>query len=151
MFSSRSPSDLQMNFRYSWPLLIVFEGKLDKDPFRNLYIARPSPSFPSLAVHHLIFQLENILMTITLNQTTKGQTLWRGVHLETDISTCSHIAFSDACKSYLFLCNTSKKVTVMWLRCMAIASSQAGQVYHFLQTKHTHNIMHNYATHRDSC
>ena len=52
-------------------------------------------------------------MTITLNQTTcRGQTL-------SDITTCSHIAeignsaFSDACKSYSFLCNTSKKVVKM--------------------------------------
>ena len=42
-------------------------------------------------VGHPIFQLESILMTITLNQTTRGQTLWRSVHLETDITTCSHI------------------------------------------------------------
>ena len=74
-------------------------------------------------VGHPIFQLESILMTITLNQTTRGQTLWRSVHLETDITTCSHIAeidnsaFSDACKSHPFP-----------LRKMAIASSQAGQV-----------------------
>ena len=53
-------------------------------------------------VGHPIFQLESILMTITLNQTTRGQTLWRSLHLETDITTCSHnaeidnSAFSDA-------------------------------------------------------
>ena len=73
-------------------------------------------------------------MTTSLNQTTRGQTLWKSVHLETDMTTCSHIAeidnstFSDACKSYPFLRNTSKKVTVTWLRCkhcIAIASSQA--------------------------
>ena len=58
-------------------------------------------------------------MTITLNQTTRGHTLWRSIHLETDITTCSHIAeidnsaFSDACKSYPFLCNTTKKVSHM--------------------------------------
>ena len=57
-------------------------------------------------------------MTITLNQTTRGHTLWRSIHLETDITTCSHIeidnsAFSDACKSYPFLCNTAKKVSHM--------------------------------------
>ena len=101
-------------------------------------------------VGHPIFQLESILMTITLNQTTRGQTLWRSLHLETDITTCSHnaeidnSAFSDASikiipisLQYLY-----KKVTVTWLRCkhcMAIASSQAGQVLiTFLQTKHAH-------------
>ena len=47
-------------------------------------------------------------MTIILNQTSRGQTLWRSMHLETDTTTCSHIAkidnsaFSDACKSYHF-------------------------------------------------
>ena len=47
-------------------------------------------------------------MTIIMNQTTRGQTLWRSVHLETDITTCSHIAeidnsaFSDTCKLYHF-------------------------------------------------
>ena len=47
-------------------------------------------------------------MTILLNQITRGQTLWRSVHLETDITTCSHIAeidnsaFSDTGKSYHF-------------------------------------------------
>ena len=99
-------------------------------------------------VGHPIFQLESILMTITLNQTTRGQTLWRSVHLETDITTCSHIAeidnsaFSDVCKSYPFLCSTSKKVTGTWLRCkhcMAIASSPAGQVLiTSLQAKYVH-------------
>ena len=46
-------------------------------------------------VGHPIFQLESILMTIALNQTTRGQTLWRSVHLETDITTCSHNAEID--------------------------------------------------------
>ena len=62
-------------------------------------------------IHSLICWSHDILvglMTIILNQTTRGQTLWRNVHLETDITTCSHIAeidnsaFSDACKSYHF-------------------------------------------------
>ena len=48
-------------------------------------------------------------MTIIMNQTTRGQILWRSVHLETDITTCSHIAEIDK-------------------HCMAITSSQAGQV-----------------------
>ena len=95
-------------------------------------------------------------MTITLNQITRGQTLWRSVHLETDVTTCSHIeidnsAFSDARKSYLFLCNTSKKVIVTWLRCkhcMAIASSQAGQVLITFCRPNMHISTLNYNTHR---
>ena len=39
-------------------------------------------------VGHLILR---ILMTITLNQTIRGQTFWRSVNLETDITTCSHM------------------------------------------------------------
>ena len=69
------------------------------------------------------------------------------------MTTCSHIAeidhsaFSDACKSYPFLCNTSKKVTVTWLRCkhcVAIASSQARSGFdHFSanQTCNTHRVV----------
>ena len=43
-------------------------------------------------VGHPIFTLGSMLVTRILNQTTRGQTLWRNVHLETDITTCSHIA-----------------------------------------------------------
>ena len=59
-------------------------------------------------VGHPIFQLESILMTITL---------WRSVYLENDITTGSHIAeidnsaFSDACKSYPFLCSKSRSLS----------------------------------------
>ena len=88
-------------------------------------------------------------MTIKLNPTTRHQTLWRSIYLETDIITCSHSAeidnsaFSDACKPYPFLCNTSKKVIVMWLlickHYIAIASSQSGVgLITFLYTKHAH-------------
>ena len=43
-------------------------------------------------VGHPILKLGSMLVTRMLNQTTRGQTLWRSVCLETDISTCSHIA-----------------------------------------------------------
>ena len=53
------------------------------------------------------------------NNATRHPTLWRSINLGTDITTCSHIAEIDAqafcsrdsCKSYPFLCNTSKKRT----------------------------------------
>ena len=44
---------------------------------------------------HPIFQLGSILMRIILNQTTRRQTLWRSVHLETDITTYSRIGEID--------------------------------------------------------
>ena len=86
-------------------------------------------------VAHPIF----LIVTKIWNRSTRGQTF---VHIETDITVLvvtllnfiiKPSAFSDTCKSYPFLCNGSKKVTVTWLlRCkyyMAIASSQARQDY----------------------
>ena len=39
-----------------------------------------------------MFKLGSMLVTAILNPTTRGQTLWRSVHLEIDITTCSDIA-----------------------------------------------------------
>ena len=91
-----------------------------------------------------IFELGSTLVTRILNQTTRGQTLWRSIHLETDIITCrQHCrnSHSSLLPSVMHVnhthfstmqADTSKKVTVIgcW-RCkhyMVIASSQAGQV-----------------------
>ena len=60
------------------------------DEYISLFVTIHYTLF-DLIVGHLIFQLESILMTITLDQTTRVQTLWRSVHLETDTTTCSHI------------------------------------------------------------
>ena len=89
---------------------------------------------------HPIFKLGSMLVTRILNQTTRGKTLWRTVHLETDITTCSHIAkihtqaflLSVTHVNHTYLsamqADTSEKVTVTWLlRCkhyIVIASSQ---------------------------
>ena len=43
-------------------------------------------------VGHQIFQLGSMLVRRNLSQTTRCQTSWRSIHLETDITTCSHIA-----------------------------------------------------------
>ena len=90
---------------------------------------------------HPIFKLGRMLVTRILDQTTRGQTLWRSIHLEMDITTCSHIAEIHA-QAFCWLsvthvnhiyfsaiqADTSEKVTVTWLlRCkhyMVIASSQ---------------------------
>ena len=58
-------------------------------------------------VGHPIFKLGRMLVTRILDQTTRGQTLWRSVHLEMEITTWGHIAkiyaqpfaFSNTCKS----------------------------------------------------
>jgi len=43
-----------------------------------------------------IFQLESMLVTRKLSEATRYVTrLWRNVHLETDITTCNHIAECD--------------------------------------------------------
>ena len=77
-------------------------------------------------VGHLIFQLENILMTVTLNQTTRSQTLWRSIHLETDIITCIPI-------SQQYLQESHSHVVKMYGN--SKQSSRSG-FDHFLQTKH---------------
>ena len=46
-------------------------------------------------VGHPIFQLESILMTITLNQTTRGQTLWRS--LQSGRSGFDHFSADQTC------------------------------------------------------
>ena len=35
----------------------------------------------------------SMLVTRILNEYTRGQTLWRSIYLETDITTCNHMAF----------------------------------------------------------
>ena len=91
-------------------------------------------------VGHPIFKLGRMLVTRILDQTTRGPTLWRSVHLEMDITICSHIAeihaqafcFSVTHVNHTYFsamqADTSEKVTVTWLlKCkhyMVIASSQ---------------------------
>ena len=53
------------------------------DAYSSLFV---TIHYTLLFVGHPISKLESILMTITLNQTTTGQTLWRSVNLETDIT-----------------------------------------------------------------
>ena len=75
-------------------------------------------------------------------------------HLETDITTCSHIAeiktqaccFSDACESYSFLRNASRHfeeshlvVKMQTSHCQSEHSGRSGLgPITFLQTKHAH-------------
>ena len=46
---------------------------------------------PSSFGSHPVFKLGSMLVTRILNETTRGHTLWRSVHMENDITTCSHI------------------------------------------------------------
>ena len=87
-----------------------------------------------------------MLVTRILNQTTRGQTLWRLTSLL--VVTLLKLklkpaAFSDACKSYSFLCNTSRHlenrlvVKMQTLHCQSEQSGRSGLgPITFLQTKH---------------
>ena len=56
------------------------------DTYSSLYVTISLDDF----VGHPTFQLGSMPVTRILNQTTRGQTLWRSVHMGTDITTCSH-------------------------------------------------------------
>ena len=72
------------------------------DTYSSLYVTISLDDF----VGHPTFQLGSMPVTRILNQTTRGQTLWRSVHMGTDITTCSHQLLKFFCNPHGLLLPT---------------------------------------------